>query len=123
MTNSVDRDAVTARVRESGPLDLLAVSGGVGDPLEPDPDGVDRPFTGLSAYTKGCSADAGGQLNHRDRLRRRGQHSDLHQRERALPRGSLSKAALQRHGTEAGAGFRPALDNGERRAAWASVRT
>ncbi len=42
MTNSVDRDAVTARVRESGPLDLLAVSGGVGDPLEPDPDGVDR---------------------------------------------------------------------------------
>ncbi len=45
MTNSADRDAVTARVRESGPLDLLAVNIGVGafgDPLEQDPDAVDR---------------------------------------------------------------------------------
>ncbi|MCO6417970.1 SDR family oxidoreductase [Siccirubricoccus sp. KC 17139] len=45
MTDSADRDAVIARVRESGPLDVLVVNAGVGafgDPLEQDPDAVDR---------------------------------------------------------------------------------
>ncbi|WP_062119609.1 SDR family oxidoreductase [Aureimonas sp. AU40] len=45
MTDSADRDAVIARVRESGPLDVLVVNAGVGafgDPLEQDPDEVDR---------------------------------------------------------------------------------
>ncbi|WP_279356805.1 SDR family oxidoreductase [Methylobacterium indicum] len=44
-TDSADRDAVIARVRESGPLDVLVVNAGVGafgDPLEQDPDEVDR---------------------------------------------------------------------------------
>jgi cyclic-di-GMP-binding biofilm dispersal mediator protein len=45
MTDSADRDAVIARVRDSGPLDVLVVNAGVGafgDPLEQDPDAVDR---------------------------------------------------------------------------------
>ena len=46
-TDSADRDAVIARVRDSGPLDVLVVNAGVavmGDPLEMDPDEVDRMF-------------------------------------------------------------------------------
>ncbi|OZI16898.1 SDR family oxidoreductase [Bordetella genomosp. 7] len=44
-TDSVDRDAVIARVRDSGPLDVLVVNAGIGvfgDALELDPDAVDR---------------------------------------------------------------------------------
>ncbi|WP_279596593.1 SDR family oxidoreductase [Methylobacterium sp. J-001] len=44
-TDSADRDAVIARVRDSGPLDVLVVNAGIalfGDPLEQDPDEVDR---------------------------------------------------------------------------------
>ncbi|MBI0534137.1 SDR family oxidoreductase [Roseomonas sp. KE2513] len=46
-TDSADREAVVARVRESGPLDVLVVNAGVamfGDPLEQDADEVDRMF-------------------------------------------------------------------------------
>ncbi len=46
-TDSADRDAVIARVRESGPLDVLVVNAGIaafGDALELDPDAVDRLF-------------------------------------------------------------------------------
>lgn len=46
-TDSADRDAVIARVRESGPLDVLVVNSGlavVGDPLEQDADEIDRLF-------------------------------------------------------------------------------
>jgi len=46
-TDSSDRDAVIARVRESGPLDVLVVNAGVGvfgDPLDQDPDAIDRLF-------------------------------------------------------------------------------
>lgn len=46
-TDSSDRNAVTARVRESGPLDVLVVNAGfaiVGDALDQDPDTVDRMF-------------------------------------------------------------------------------
>jgi len=45
MTDSADRDAVIARVRDSGPLDVLVVNSGIaifGDALEQDPDAVDR---------------------------------------------------------------------------------
>lgn len=47
LTDSADRDAVIARVRESGPLDVLVVNAGFalfGDALELDPDEVDRLF-------------------------------------------------------------------------------
>jgi cyclic-di-GMP-binding biofilm dispersal mediator protein len=43
--DSADRDAVIARVRDSGPLDVLVVNSGIalfGDALEQDPDAVDR---------------------------------------------------------------------------------
>lgn len=46
-TDSADRDAVIARVRDSGPLDVLVVNAGIalfGDALEQDPDAVDRLF-------------------------------------------------------------------------------
>jgi cyclic-di-GMP-binding biofilm dispersal mediator protein len=46
-TDSSDRDAVIARVRDSGPLDVLVVNAGIaifGDALEQDPDAVDRLF-------------------------------------------------------------------------------
>lgn len=45
LTDSADRDAVIARVRESGPLDVLVVNAGYsiyGDAREHDPDAVDR---------------------------------------------------------------------------------
>jgi cyclic-di-GMP-binding biofilm dispersal mediator protein len=47
LTDSGDRDAVIARVRESGPLDVLVVNSGFaifGDALEQDPEEVDRLF-------------------------------------------------------------------------------
>lgn len=46
-TDSADRDAVIARVRGSGPLDVLVVNSGIaifGDALEQDPDAIDRLF-------------------------------------------------------------------------------
>lgn len=46
-TDSADRDAVIALVRESGPLDVLVVNSGFaifGDALEQDPDEIDRLF-------------------------------------------------------------------------------
>ncbi len=46
-TDSADRDAVIARVRESGPLDILVVNSGIaifGDALEQDADAIDRLF-------------------------------------------------------------------------------
>lgn len=46
-TDSADRDAVIARVKESGPLDILVVNAGLfegGDPLTLDPDSIDRLF-------------------------------------------------------------------------------
>jgi cyclic-di-GMP-binding biofilm dispersal mediator protein len=45
LTDSADRDAVIARVRDSGPLDVLVVNAGYaiyGDAREHDPDEVDR---------------------------------------------------------------------------------
>jgi len=45
LADSADRDAVIARVRESGPLDLLVVNAGIGlfgDALELEPDAIDR---------------------------------------------------------------------------------
>jgi cyclic-di-GMP-binding biofilm dispersal mediator protein len=46
-TDSADRDAVIAQVRDCGPLDVLVVNAGIaifGDALELDPDAVDRLF-------------------------------------------------------------------------------
>ncbi|SHK15838.1 cyclic-di-GMP-binding biofilm dispersal mediator protein [Roseomonas rosea] len=46
-TDSADRNAVIARVRDSGPVDVLVVNAGVamfGDPLEAEPEEVDRMF-------------------------------------------------------------------------------
>lgn len=46
-TDSADRDAVIARVRESGPLDVLVVNSGIGifgDALDQNPDAIDRLF-------------------------------------------------------------------------------
>ena len=46
-TDSADRDAVIAQVRESGPLDVLVINAGIaifGDALALDPDAVDRLF-------------------------------------------------------------------------------
>lgn len=47
LTDSANRDAVIAQVRESGPLDVLVVNAGIavfGDALEQDPDAIDRLF-------------------------------------------------------------------------------
>lgn len=46
-TDSADRDAVIARVRDSGPLDVLVVNSGIGifgDAFDQDPDAIDRLF-------------------------------------------------------------------------------
>ncbi|WP_075359264.1 SDR family oxidoreductase [Caballeronia sordidicola] len=47
ITDSADRNAVIAQVRESGPLDVLVVNAGIGifgDPLEQEPEAIDRLF-------------------------------------------------------------------------------
>lgn len=47
LADSSDRDAVIARVRESGPLDVLVVNAGIavfGDALEQDANAIDRLF-------------------------------------------------------------------------------
>jgi len=47
VTDSSDRDAVVARVRDGGPLDVLVVNAGIalfGDALDQDADAVDRLF-------------------------------------------------------------------------------
>lgn len=47
LTDSANRDAVIARVRESGALDVLVVNAGIGvfgDALDQDPDAIDRLF-------------------------------------------------------------------------------
>jgi NAD(P)-dependent dehydrogenase (short-subunit alcohol dehydrogenase family) len=47
LTDSANRDAVIATVRETGLLDVLVINAGIvvfGDPLEHDPDDVDRLF-------------------------------------------------------------------------------
>jgi cyclic-di-GMP-binding biofilm dispersal mediator protein len=46
-TDSADRDAVIARIRDSGPLDILVVNAGnaiFGDALDQDADAIDRLF-------------------------------------------------------------------------------
>lgn len=46
-TDSSDRDALIATVRDSGPLDVLVVNAGIGvfgDALEQEPDAIDRLF-------------------------------------------------------------------------------
>lgn len=46
-TDSADRNAVIARVRESGPIDILVVNSGIaifGDALDQDADAIDRLF-------------------------------------------------------------------------------
>lgn len=46
-TDSADRDALIATVRDQGPLDVLVVNAGIavaGDPLDQDPDEIDRLF-------------------------------------------------------------------------------
>ncbi|WP_137154852.1 SDR family oxidoreductase [Rhizobium sp. FKL33] len=46
-TDSADRDAVIARIRDSGPLDILVVNAGIaifGDALDQDADAIDRLF-------------------------------------------------------------------------------
>jgi cyclic-di-GMP-binding biofilm dispersal mediator protein len=72
LTDSADRDAVIARVRDSGPLDVLVVNAGValfGDALEQDPDAVDRLFASTSTppitlrlRPRGRCRTAGGSL-------------------------------------------------------------
>jgi cyclic-di-GMP-binding biofilm dispersal mediator protein len=47
LTDSADRDAVIARVRESGAIDILVINAGFaifGDALDQDPDEIDRLF-------------------------------------------------------------------------------
>jgi cyclic-di-GMP-binding biofilm dispersal mediator protein len=47
LTDSSNRDAVIAQVRDSGPLDVLVVNAGIGlfgDALDQDPDAIDRLF-------------------------------------------------------------------------------
>ncbi|MBF2714295.1 SDR family oxidoreductase [Agrobacterium vitis] len=47
LTDSADREAVIAQVRQNGPLDVLVVNAGIavfGDALDQDPDVIDRLF-------------------------------------------------------------------------------
>src|SRR4051812_1026764 len=65
VTDSADRDAVIARVRDSGPLDILVVNSGFalfGDALEQDPDEVDRLFAVNIHASYHASVEAARQM-------------------------------------------------------------
>jgi len=70
-TDSGDRDAVIARVRESGPLDILVVNAGFalfGDALDLDPDDVDRLIRVNVTAPYHASVEAARQMNRDGRI-------------------------------------------------------
>ncbi|MBN8927275.1 MAG: oxidoreductase [Rhodospirillales bacterium 69-11] len=97
-TDSADRDAVIARVRESGPLDVLVVNAGIvlfGDALEQDPELVDRLFRINVHAPYHASVEAARQMPHGGRIIVIGSVNGDRMPVPGMAAYALSKSALQ----------------------------
>jgi cyclic-di-GMP-binding biofilm dispersal mediator protein len=98
LTDSADRDAVIARVRDSGPLDVLVVNAGValfGDALEQDPDAVDRLFRVNIHAPYHASVEAARQMPDGGRIVVIGSVNGDRMPVQGMASYALSKSALQ----------------------------
>jgi cyclic-di-GMP-binding biofilm dispersal mediator protein len=97
-TDSADRDAVIARVRDSGPLDVLVVNSGFaifGDALEQDPDEIDRLFRVNIHAPYHASVEAARQMPERGRIIVIGSVNGDRMPVPGMASYALSKSALQ----------------------------
>ena len=97
-TDSADRDAVIARVRDSGPLDVLVVNAGFalfGDALEQDPDEVDRLFRVTVHAPYHASGEAARQMPKGGRIIVIGSVNGDRMPVPGMASYALSKSALQ----------------------------
>lgn len=97
-TDSADRDAVIATVRESGPLDVLVVNSGFaifGDALEQDPDEVDRLFRVNVHAPYHASVEAARQMPEGGRIIVIGSVNGDRMPVAGMASYALSKSALQ----------------------------
>jgi cyclic-di-GMP-binding biofilm dispersal mediator protein len=98
LTDSADRDAVIARVRDSGPLDVLVVNAGFalfGDALEQDPDAVDRLFRVNVHAPYHASVEAARQMPDGGRIIVIGSVNGDRMPVQGMASYALSKSALQ----------------------------
>ncbi len=98
LTDSADRDAVIARVRESGPLDVLVINAGFaifGDALEQDPDAVDRLFRVNIHAPYHASVEAARQMSAGGRIIVIGSVNGDRMPVAGMASYALSKSALQ----------------------------
>ena len=98
MTDSADRDAVIARVRDSGPLDVLVVNAGFalfGDALDQDPDAVDRLFRVNVHAPYHASVEAARQMPNGGRIIVIGSVNGDRMPMAGMASYALSKSALQ----------------------------
>lgn len=97
-TDSADREAVIARVRDSGPLDVLVVNAGVammGDALELDADEVDRMFRINIHAPYHAAVEAGRKMPEGGRIIVIGSVSGGHVGFAGLSAYALTKSAVQ----------------------------
>ena len=97
-TDSADRDAVIARVRDSGPLDVLVVNAGFGifgDPVDQDPDEIDRLFRVNIHAPYHASVEAARQMPEGGRIIVIGSVNGDRMPFAGLASYALSKSALQ----------------------------
>jgi cyclic-di-GMP-binding biofilm dispersal mediator protein len=97
-TDSADRDAVIARVRDSGPLDVLIVNAGLavmGDALEQVPDEIDRMFRVNVHAPYHASVEAGRSMTQGGRIILIGSVNGNRTGMPGLAAYSASKSALQ----------------------------
>lgn len=98
LTDSADRDAVIARVRESGPLDVLVVNSGIalfGDALEQDPEAIDRLFRINVHAPYHAAVEAARQMPHGGRVIVIGSVNGDRMPLPGMASYALSKSALQ----------------------------
>jgi cyclic-di-GMP-binding biofilm dispersal mediator protein len=70
-SDAADRDALTKVVREAGPLDILVVNAGlliIGDPLELNPDDIDKMIDVNVRAPYHASVEAGRTMNNQGRI-------------------------------------------------------
>lgn len=98
LTDSTVRDAVIARVRDSGPLDVLVVNAGFaifGDALELDPDAIDRLLRVNVHAPYHASVEAARQMSDGGRIIVIGSVNGDRMPMPGLAAYALSKSALQ----------------------------
>ncbi|PZX14864.1 cyclic-di-GMP-binding biofilm dispersal mediator protein [Palleronia aestuarii] len=97
-TDSADRDAVIARVRDSGPLNVLGVNSGIaiiGDALKQPPDEIDRLFRINVHAPYHASVEAARQMPDGGRIIMIGSVNGNRMPVPGMASYALSKSALQ----------------------------